>query len=143
MGRAANGACIVSGFYAALWPTCWAKMPGWRKSTSWYRCHDRLLVHKQAVFDHLVGRWRDLFNISHERRGHYHVQHEPCWYAVRNGATGHWAGDRSQTTLWQIDKPLKSDTGQWANSESQPSGYPSGRREGLLKSPSQAAGTPV
>lgn len=29
-----------------------------------YRCHDRLLVHKQALFDHLVGRWRDLFNIS-------------------------------------------------------------------------------
>jgi transposase len=29
-----------------------------------YRCHDRLLMHKQAVFDHLVGRWRDLFNVS-------------------------------------------------------------------------------
>ncbi len=31
-----------------------------------YRCHDRLLQHKQAVFDHLVGRWRDLFNISYD-----------------------------------------------------------------------------
>jgi len=29
-----------------------------------YRCHDRLLVHKQALFDHLVERWRDLFNAS-------------------------------------------------------------------------------
>src|SRR6202521_4058583 len=29
-----------------------------------YRCHDRLLEHKQALFDHLVGRWRDLSNIS-------------------------------------------------------------------------------
>lgn len=29
-----------------------------------YRCHDRLLAHKQALFDHLVGRWRDLFNAS-------------------------------------------------------------------------------
>ena len=29
-----------------------------------YRCHDRLLDHKQALFDHLVGCWRDLFNIS-------------------------------------------------------------------------------
>lgn len=28
-----------------------------------YRCHDRLLEHKQALFDHLVGRWRDLFNV--------------------------------------------------------------------------------
>ena len=29
-----------------------------------YGCHDRLLKHKQALFDHLVGRWRDLFNVS-------------------------------------------------------------------------------
>jgi hypothetical protein len=27
-----------------------------------YHCHDRLL----AVFDHLTGRWRDLFNISYD-----------------------------------------------------------------------------
>jgi len=32
--RAANGACIVSGFSAARWPTGWVKMPGWWKSTS-------------------------------------------------------------------------------------------------------------
>jgi hypothetical protein len=31
-----------------------------------YRCHDRLLEHKPAVFDHLVGRWRDLFNACFE-----------------------------------------------------------------------------
>lgn len=29
-----------------------------------YACHDRLLTHKRAVFDHLVGRWRDLFNVT-------------------------------------------------------------------------------
>lgn len=29
-----------------------------------YACHDRLLEHKEAVFDHLVHRWRDLFNAS-------------------------------------------------------------------------------
>lgn len=33
-------------------------------------------------------------------RGHYHWQHEPCWYAVRE--SGHWNGDRKQSTLWQI-----------------------------------------
>jgi DNA modification methylase len=44
-------------------------------------------------------------------RGNYHSQHEPCWYAVRKGATAHWAGDRKQTTLWQIEKPRKSETG--------------------------------
>jgi hypothetical protein len=35
-------------------------------------------------------------------RGDYHWQHEPCWYAVRKTGKGHWAGDRKQTTLWQI-----------------------------------------
>jgi DNA modification methylase len=44
-------------------------------------------------------------------RGDYHWQHEPCWYAVRKGAAGHYGGDRKQSTLWQIDKPQKSETG--------------------------------
>ena len=44
-------------------------------------------------------------------RGDYHWHHEPCWYAVREKATGQWAGDRKQTTLWKIDKPQKSETG--------------------------------
>jgi DNA modification methylase len=36
-------------------------------------------------------------------RGHYHWQHEPCWYAVRDGGQGHWQGARDQTTIWAID----------------------------------------
>lgn len=44
-------------------------------------------------------------------RGDYHWQHEPCWYAVRKGKTGHYGGGRKQSTLWQIDKPQKSETG--------------------------------
>lgn len=42
-------------------------------------------------------------------RGDYHWHHEPCWYAVRR--TGHWAGDRKQSTIWEIPKPQKSETG--------------------------------
>lgn len=44
-------------------------------------------------------------------RGDYHWQHEPCWYAVRESGTGHWAGDRRQTTVWQIPKPARNETG--------------------------------
>lgn len=44
-------------------------------------------------------------------RGHYHSKHEPLWYAVRKGGKGHWQGDRTQTTVWDIDKPRKSATG--------------------------------
>jgi DNA modification methylase len=35
-------------------------------------------------------------------RGDYHWQHETCWYAVREGRTSHWQGDRRQTTVWEI-----------------------------------------
>jgi len=40
---------------------------------------------------------KDRFALS---RGDYHWKHEPCWYAVKG--TGTWAGDRSQTTVWEI-----------------------------------------
>lgn len=36
-------------------------------------------------------------------RGDYHHQHEPCWYAVKKGSKGQWAGDRKQSTLWEIN----------------------------------------
>ena len=31
-----------------------------------YACHDKLLPHKRALFDHLTQRWRDLFNAKYE-----------------------------------------------------------------------------
>lgn len=40
-------------------------------------------------------------------RGHYHWRHEPCWYAVRKGASTRWCGDRRQTTVWEMHR----DTG--------------------------------
>lgn len=63
-------------------------------------------------------------------RGDYHWQHEPClqvvrdgtedehWasehevaeYAVRAGATGHWTGSRTQSTVWMIEH-IRSETG--------------------------------
>jgi DNA modification methylase len=44
-------------------------------------------------------------------RGDYHWQHEVCWYAVRQGKTGHWNGDRTQASVWDINRPAKSETG--------------------------------
>jgi hypothetical protein len=53
------------------WPICSARTPALRQAQEaeihkLYRCHDHLLVYKQAVFDHLAARWRDLFNISYD-----------------------------------------------------------------------------
>jgi DNA modification methylase len=43
-------------------------------------------------------------------RGHYHSQHEPCWYAVRRGKNGHWSGSRKQATVWKnIGDQLRPD----------------------------------
>jgi DNA modification methylase len=33
-------------------------------------------------------------------RGHYHWQHEPCWYASKG--TANWHGDRKQSTVWSL-----------------------------------------
>ena len=44
-------------------------------------------------------------------RGHYHWQHEPCWYAVRKGRRSNWRGDRTQSTIWQVQNlnPMGGD----------------------------------
>ena len=44
-------------------------------------------------------------------RGDYHWKHETCYYLVRQGKTSHFVGDRKQTTLWNIDKPVANETG--------------------------------
>lgn len=43
-------------------------------------------------------------------RGHYHSRHETCWYAVRDGGTADWQGDRRQTTVWD-DIPTRTGAG--------------------------------
>jgi DNA modification methylase len=87
----------------ADWREAWALFPG----DVAYVWHGAL--HASTVADSLTGSGFDIraqIVWAKERlvmgRGHYHWQHEPCWYAVRGGATGHWSGDRKQTTLWQI-----------------------------------------
>jgi DNA modification methylase len=87
----------------ADWREAWALFPG----DVAYVWHGAL--HATTVADSLVACGFDIraqIIWAKERlvlgRGHYHWQHEPCWYAVRDGAPGHWAGDRKQTTLWSI-----------------------------------------
>ena len=40
-------------------------------------------------------------------RGHYHFQHEQCYYAVRKGATASWHGDQKQSTVWDIPEATR------------------------------------
>lgn len=96
----------------ADWTEAWALFPG-EIAYVWHA-----MLHAGTVFESLTASG---FAIRAEivwaksqlvmSRGHYHPQHESCWYGVRESGTAHWTGDRKQSTLWQIDKPLKSETG--------------------------------
>jgi DNA modification methylase len=96
----------------ADWREAWALFPGdvayvWHSSVHIGEVQESLLAAGLVVRSHLV--WAKSQMVI--GRGHYHYQHEPCWYAVRKGKTSHWAGDRSQTSVWKIDKQQKSETG--------------------------------
>lgn len=39
----------------------------------------------------------------------YHWKHEACFYAVREGETATWFGDRKQTSVWEEDVPKPSE----------------------------------
>lgn len=96
----------------ADWREAWALFPGevayvWCAGT---KSHTVALSLEACGFD-----MRSMIVWAKQRhtfgRSHYHEQKEPCWYAVKKGGTGHWAGDRKQTTLWQIDNNRNSETG--------------------------------
>jgi DNA modification methylase len=44
-------------------------------------------------------------------RGDYHHKHESIWYMHKKGKNHQWAGSRTESTVWDIDKPSKSETG--------------------------------
>lgn len=96
----------------ADWREAWALFPGdvayvWHEERQLVEVAEQL---KDCGFNlrNLIVWAKSALVVS---RGNYHSQHETCWYAVKQTGKGHWAGDRKQSTLWQIDKPRKSETG--------------------------------
>lgn len=87
----------------ADWREAWSLFPGdvayvWHASLFTATVLQSLeacdFVHRSMII------WaKDRFTLG---RGDYQWQHEPCWYVVRKGAVGHWNGDRSQSTVWNI-----------------------------------------
>lgn len=87
----------------ADWRGAWALFPG-DVAYVWHGgIHAGIVAESLTAADFKIRSqiiWRKQnFVIS---RGDYHWQHEPCWYAVRNGKTGHYDGGRKQSTLWDI-----------------------------------------
>ncbi len=110
LGRANRAVGHVDNDDRADWREAWALFPG-SVAYVWHSA-----IHAAEVASSLESftvRAQIIWAKSHIAigRGAYHWQHEPCWYAVRNGHTAHWHGDRKQSTLWAIPKPQKSETG--------------------------------
>jgi DNA modification methylase len=102
---------LVENDHRADWREAWALFPG-EVAYVWHGA-----LHATTVAESLTACGFDIraqIVWAKERlvmgRGHYHWQHEPCWYAVRSGGTGHWAGDRKQTTLWTIASNAQDTT---------------------------------
>lgn len=89
----------------ADWRETWALFPG-DVIYSWHPAGATSLVHAAALQDsgfdlRMQIIWaKSNFPIG---RGDYHVRHEPCWYAVREGKPAKRNNDRTQTTLWEIN----------------------------------------
>jgi len=96
----------------ADWREAWALFPGdvayvWHAGNMAHVVAESLMACDLGIRAQII--WaKSQFVIG---RGDYHPQHEPCWYAVRKGRKGHYDGGRKQSTLWQIEKPRKSETG--------------------------------
>ena len=57
-------------------------------------------------------------------RTHYHYQTEPCWYAVRKGASSKWVGSRDQSNVWDAASPKMLMTGSDETKEDHPTQKP-------------------
>ncbi len=93
----------VSNDHRADWREAWALFPG-DVAYVWHGgCHGTT-VHLSLEAAGFEIRAQIIWNKPHFAlgRGDYHWQHEPCWYAVRKGSAGGWAGDRKQSTIWSI-----------------------------------------
>lgn len=96
----------------ADWSAAWALFPG-DVAYVWHAGNMAHVVAQSLIGEGLEIRAQIIWNKSNMviGRGDYHPKHEPCWYAVRKGRPGHYVGGRKQTTVWDIAKPMRSETG--------------------------------
>ncbi len=101
----------VSGDDRADWREAWALFPG-DVAYVWHSALHASTVQSSLTMCGFELRAQIIWAKQNHPmgRGHYHWRHEPCWYAVRKSATGHWCGSRKENTLWEIAH-AKSDTG--------------------------------
>lgn len=101
---------LVANDDRADWAEAWQLFPGdvayvWHAGLHASEVHASLVATGFELRGQII--WaKDRFALG---RGDYHWQHEPCWYAVRRGASALRTDDRSQSTLWEV--PAREDEG--------------------------------
>jgi DNA modification methylase len=93
----------------ADWSEAWALSPA-RVAYIWHADKHTAVVQQSLEKCEFEIRAQIIWNKQQMvfGRGDYHWKHEPCWYAVKKGNKGNWAGDRKQTTVWDIQSILQS-----------------------------------
>lgn len=87
----------------ADWSEAWSLFPGdiayvWHAGLMTAEVSESLKANGFELRSMII--WaKNMFTVG---RGHYHWQHEPCWYAVRKGRGANWQGARDQSTVWEI-----------------------------------------
>lgn len=85
------------------WQKAWNLFPGnvcyiWHASIYTSDVHKSLISCNYQIICQIIWK-KQHFALS---RGDYHWQHEPCWYAVKEGAKHNWQGARDQSSVWEI-----------------------------------------
>ena len=103
----------ISGDTVADWSGAFVMVPSLEVAYVWHST------------SHLIEVGQGLESIGFELRGQivwaktvpvisrsaYNWMHEPCWYAVRKGATANWQGGSAQTTVWTLASPKMTHGG--------------------------------
>ncbi len=92
----------------ADWSDVWSLFNGsvayvWHAGTKAHVVADSLIGNGFEIRGQII--WAKTGHIL--SRTHYHLMHEPCWYAVRGDAC--WQGARDQDSVWRIGKDRKGD----------------------------------
>lgn len=92
----------------ADWSHAWALFKGsvayvWHADRKSHIVADSLIANGFNIKGQII--WSKTGHIL--SRTHYHIMHEPCWYAVRGDAC--WQGARDQDSVWRIGKDRKGD----------------------------------
>lgn len=94
----------------ASWATAYQHFPG----NVAYIWHASLLAHIVIADIHAIGfelKGHIIWNKNQMilGRGDFHWKHEPCYYAIRRGKPHNYQGDRTQTSVWDIEGLTKAN----------------------------------